>query len=99
MKVIYFLNLYNVTNCGWVGNESLLSIKHVGSRYVSTVDKLLILRNVLHVPYPKHNLLSIKQLCQDNNCIVVFDASSVCFKDKISGRILLHVSSTGDVYP
>ena len=31
--------------------------------------------------------------------MVVFDASSVCVKDKTSGRILLHASSTGNVYP
>jgi len=51
------------------------------------------------VPSLKHSLLFVKQLCQDNNCIVVFDDSSVCVNDKTSGNIRLLASSTGNVYP
>jgi len=91
--------VYNGTDCVQVRNESLLPIKHVGSCYVSTVDKPLIVRNVFHVSHLQHNLLSVKRLYQDNNCIVVFDPYSICIKDKTSGKILLHTSSTGNVYP
>ena len=92
-------SIYNGPDCLHVRNGSLLLIKHVGFRYVSTVDKPLVLRNVLYVPHLKHNLLSVKQLCQDNNCMIVFDTSSVCVKDKTSGRILVHTSSSRNVYP
>ena len=63
-----------------------------------TVSNPLVLNNILRVPTLKHNLLSVKELCQDNNCIVVFDASFVCVKEKISGKVLLHASSAGNVY-
>jgi len=82
-----------------VRNDTLLPVTHVGSLNIVTAHKPLILNRVLHVPALKHNLLSIKQLCQDNSCIVVFDASSFCVKDKISGKVLLYASSTGNVYP
>ena len=70
-------------------NGSLLPIKHIGSLSVPAVAKPLVLKSVLHVPSLKHNLLSVKQLYQDNNCIVVFDDSSVYVKDNTSGNILL----------
>ena len=92
-------SVYTGLDCVWVGNGYLLPIKHVGSRYVSTVAQPLVLTNILHVLKSKHNLLSVKQLCQDNNCIVVFDDPSVCVKDKTLGRSLLHASSIGNVYP
>ena len=82
-----------------VGNSTLLPIQHVGHLKIPTVTKPLVLNNVLHVPSLKHNLLSVKQLCKDNNCVVVFDDSSVCVKDKTSGNVLLHASLTGNVYP
>ena len=82
-----------------VGNGTLFPIKHVGQIIISRVAKPLALNNMLHVPSLKHNLLSVKQLCKGNNCVVVFDDSSVCIKDKTSGNFLLHASSTGNVYP
>jgi len=91
--------IYNGTDSIWIGNGSLLPIKQIGSFSVPTVAQPLILKRVLHVPSLKHNLLSVKQLCQDNNCIVVFDDSSVCVKDNTSGNILLRASSTSNVYP
>ena len=45
-----------------VGNGTLLPIKHVGSLNIPTVDKPLVLKDVLHVPIIKDNLLSVKQL-------------------------------------
>jgi len=88
---------YTGTDKVRVADGSLLPIKHVGWMNIPRVTKPLVLNNVLHVPTLKHNLLTVKQLYQDNNCIVVFDNSSVCVKDKISGKVLLHASSTGNV--
>ena len=90
---------YTGTNRVRVGNGTLLPTKHASHLKISIFTKPLVLNNVLHVPSLKHNLLSVKQLCQDNNCVVVFDDSSVCVKDKTSGNVLLHASSTRNVYP
>jgi len=61
-----------------VGNGSLPPITHVGSLNIPAAHTPLVLKRVLHVPSLKHNLSSVKQICQDNNCIVVFDDFFVC---------------------
>lgn len=81
-----------------VGNGTLLPIEHVGNAEISTSTRPLRLRNVLHVPKLQHNLLSVKQLCRDNNCSVLFDSSCVRVQDKTTGDVLLQASSPGHVY-
>lgn len=52
-----------------------------------------------HVHQLRHNLLSVKLLCHDNNCHVIFNANSVSIKDNTMGEVLLQASSVGNVYP
>jgi len=59
----------------------------------------LCLSSILHVPQLRQNLMYVKQVCQDNNCIVIFNDSYVRFKDNIVGEVLLQASSMGNVYP
>jgi len=75
-----------------VGNGTLLPIKHVGHSVLTTPIKPLRLSRFLHVPQLRHNLLSVRKLCRDNNCCVVFDSDSVLFKDKTTGEVLLQAS-------
>ena len=46
----------------------------------------LVLKNVLHVPQPSTNLVSIQKLTQDLSCRVIFDSSFCEFQDQGSGR-------------
>ena len=39
----------------------------------------------------KYNMLSVQKLCQDNNCDIGFDSSSVHVKDKVMRTTLLQV--------
>ena len=50
------------------------------------------------IPSLKHNLISVHQLCRDNNYSVIFNESSICVNDKISCRTLLYASSSGNFY-
>jgi len=43
--------------------------------------------------------MSIKRLCRDNNCQVIFDASTFSIQDKKTGTVLRQVKSSGDLYP
>lgn len=53
-----------------VGNGSKLSIAHTGKIYFPSLShKVLQLKNVLHVPYIKKNLVSVSQLAFDNNVL------------------------------
>jgi len=72
-----------------VGDDTVLPVVHVGNTSLASKHRPLTLKNVLHVPKLQHNLLSVRQFCRDNNCTVVFDASSVCVKDNTTGDILL----------
>ena len=51
-----------------------------------------------HAPKLCRHLLSVKQLCLDNNCHVVFNANCVSSKDNIIGEVLLQASSVNSVY-
>ena len=91
-------SVYSGTSLVKVGNETLLPIKHTGHSVITILVKPLRLSRVLHVPQLSHNLLSVRQLCRDNNCCVVFDFDSVLFKDKATSNVLLQVPSVGNVY-
>ncbi|XP_070008930.1 uncharacterized protein [Nicotiana sylvestris] len=90
---------YNGSDHVLVGNGSLLKIENIGYAQLPTPSRPLHLKSIFHVPHLRHNLLSVKRLCKDNNCAVNFDSSSVIVKDKASGQTLLQASSEGDVYP
>lgn len=72
-----------------IGDGTLLPIAHIGTSCLPSTQHPLSLTRVLHVPKLQHNLLFIRQLCQDNNCIVEFDSSSIRVKDNTSGNVLL----------
>ena len=61
--------------------------------------KPLCLSHVLRVAQLSYNLLSAKQLFYDNNYSVVFYYDFVCFKDNVTGNILLQAPSISNVYP
>ncbi|MDV3143314.1 MAG: GAG-pre-integrase domain-containing protein, partial [Sweet potato little leaf phytoplasma] len=75
-----------------VGNGTKLKISHTGSTVVpsSLNDASLVLKNILHVPDIKKNLISIASLTADNNVYVEFHSNYFLVKDKISRRVMLH---------
>ena len=82
-KSIYFGNaLVNICN------GTLLPVANIGNSSLPSKMRPLTLKNVLHVPKIQHNLLLVRQLCQDNNCTVVFYLSSIRAKDYLS---LIHI--------
>ena len=90
---------YRGNTDGIIGNRATLPISHAGQPHLQTSAKFLVLNNVSHVPDLQYNLLSIHQLCNDNNCTVKFDASFVHIKDKAMGTTILEGASDRGVYP
>ncbi|KAI4380894.1 hypothetical protein MLD38_007032 [Melastoma candidum] len=93
------LRPYDGSTKVFVGNGQSLPISGVGQVRLSTPVSSLSLVDVLYVPDLKHNLLSIKKLCLDNDCIVEFDTSSFLIKDRRTGSTLLHQQTNHPLYP
>ncbi|KAB2608352.1 hypothetical protein D8674_011520 [Pyrus ussuriensis x Pyrus communis] len=76
-----------------IGNGSSLPIKHIGSSAIHTSDHSLVLRKVLHVPNIARNLLSVKQLCADNNSWFICDECEFFVQDKKTREVVYHGKS------
>ena len=82
-----------------VGNGSKLCIAHTGKILVPSLDhKVLQLKNVLHVPCIKKNLLSVSQLAFDNNVFTEFHSNCCFVKDKETGQVLLQGTLKDGLY-
>lgn len=73
---------YKGTTSVIIGDGSKLPISCVGQVHLKTYANPLVLKNLLYLSKHLYNLLSVKQLCTDNNCSINFDVSSVHIKDK-----------------
>jgi hypothetical protein len=81
-----------------VGDGTGLQISHIGQISIPTTIKPLNLKNVLHVPNIKTNLLSVSQLCKTNHCSVEFFPGHFVVKDLKSGQALLQGPLKQDLY-
>ncbi|CAL9014239.1 unnamed protein product [Prunus brigantina] len=89
----------NVDENVTVGNGAGLTIQNLGTATISCAQSnSLHLPSVLHVPKLKANLLSVHQLCKDNNCFITFDVSGFYIQDKIIKAILLQGKSNQGLY-
>ncbi|KAM0960324.1 hypothetical protein ACFX2C_025377 [Malus domestica] len=76
-----------------------LSISHIGSSTLHTPLKSLQFNSVLCVPRLSQNLLSVHQLCLDNNCCLIYDAFCFWIQDKATGKILFQGRCSNGLYP
>ncbi|KAI4302140.1 hypothetical protein MLD38_037924 [Melastoma candidum] len=79
---------YSGTNSICIGDGARLPIIGIGQMSQATPPKDL---RLVDVPQLRHHLLSVKRLCNDNDCSVSFDASSFIVKDRRIGNILLRL--------
>ena len=66
-----------------VGNGMNLPIKHIGNVEFSSpyTSRILLLKNLLHVPKITKNLFSVSKFCFDNKVFFEFHASFCFAKD------------------
>ncbi|TXG55646.1 hypothetical protein EZV62_020902 [Acer yangbiense] len=68
-----------------VGNGKQLDISHVGLKSLPSLTKhSIILKQVLHVPEIRKNLLSVSRLVNDNDVFIEFHANCCFVKDKLT---------------
>lgn len=78
-----------------VGNGESLAINHISHAAISSYLKL---PTIFHVPQLKANLLSVHQLCKNNNCLISFDASGFCIQDRLTNQVLLRGKNNNCLY-
>lgn len=72
------------------GNGAGLHISHFGHSSLSTsINRVLSLNNLLHVPHITKNLISVSQFAKDNSVFFEFHHSFCCVKDPLTGKVLL----------
>ncbi|KAJ9553489.1 hypothetical protein OSB04_017534 [Centaurea solstitialis] len=81
-----------------VGNGKGLPILHIGSSHLYSPNKTFSLKDILHVPDIKQNLLSVQKFCLDNHVYFEFHSTFFVVKDKFTHTILLMGPSNGGLY-
>ncbi|KAL5768000.1 hypothetical protein ACOSQ2_014783 [Xanthoceras sorbifolium] len=82
-----------------VGSGSKLSIKHLGSSTLQTLDNsAIVLKDILHVPAITKNLLSISKFTRDNDIVAEFYSNYCLIKDLKSKKTLLRGTLTSGLY-
>lgn len=81
---------YQGTERVHLGNGSGLNISHLGSSVMTDSNKhSFLLKNLLHVPHIKKNLLSVSRFASDNKVYFEFHPDFCLVKDQLTHRILL----------
>jgi hypothetical protein len=76
-----------------------MEISHVGHSIIHTPNRDLNLKNILHVPSTKKNLLSVHRLTLDNNVFFEFHPDFFCIKDRDARSTLLRGPCQRGLYP
>lgn len=80
-------------------NRSGMAISHVGQSHIHTPYTSLLLKDVLHVPNTKKNLVSANRLASDNNVFLELHPKFFSIKDRATRRVLHRGPSEGGLYP
>lgn len=81
-----------------IGDGTGLKITHIGSLSFPYLSSNIKLNNVLHVPSISRNIISISQLCNDNNASIEFLPHSFILKDLTTGASLFQGPVKSGVY-
>jgi hypothetical protein len=76
-----------------------MQIIHVGNSTLHTPSRDLFLKNVLHVPSSKKNLVSIHRFTRDNHVFIEYHPYFFLVKDPSTKKVLLHGRCRGGLYP
>jgi hypothetical protein len=80
-------------------NGTGMRINHIGQSSIHTPIRNLHLKNILHVPSTKKNLVSVHRLASDNNVFLEFHRDYFLNKDRDTRSTLLEGPSRKGLYP
>ncbi|KAD2804381.1 hypothetical protein E3N88_37758 [Mikania micrantha] len=81
-----------------IGDGSSLKITHIGSLSLTFNSHSLLLTSVLCVPLVSKNIISISQLCTDNNLLIQFFSSNFLIKESKTNQLLHHGTASHGLY-
>lgn len=92
-------NTYAGNGQVYVGDGNSLPIKSTGDGILPTPSCPLLLKNILHVPGIKENLLSIAKMTRDNNCVFLLFPWGYAIKDLRTRRTIMEGPVRDNLYP
>lgn len=75
-----------------------MKIYNIGHFSVECHNRVILIKNLLHVPSTSKNLIFVKKFCGYNNVTFEFDVSKVLVKDKEIKGVLLEEKTKDDMY-
>jgi hypothetical protein len=82
----------------WTRTGFRIQALHTGHSSIHTVGRLLVLRNILHVPAITKHLLSVHKFTLDNKVFVEFHPWHFLIKDHLTRKTLLAGRCKGGLY-
>lgn len=82
-----------------VANGNTLHILNVGDLHLSTPSTTFLLKDILHVPNSKANLLSVSCHLIDHDILFLFDHHGFSIKDRRTGNLLCRDPLKGSLFP
>jgi histone deacetylase 1/2 len=76
-----------------------MSINNIGHSIIHTPCKNLYLKNILHVPSARKNLLSVKRLASDNKAFIEFHPHSFLLRIKPRRKSFIKVDARTTFIP
>lgn len=99
MSNLSFIHPYVGTKVIVMGNGTGAPITHIGSRILLTSPSNSIhLLNVLCAPNMTRNIISVSQLCADNNLVIEFLPDSFIIKDNLTRAHLIKGPNRQGIY-
>ena len=81
-----------------LGDGTGLQIAYIGSITLSSLSRSLMLKETLHVPLIRKNLIYVHKFTHDNNVTIEFHPFFYLVKDRIMGAVLMHGRCENGVY-
>jgi histone deacetylase 1/2 len=90
---------YNGKDQIHTASGACMNIKHIGHSTIHTPVRNIYLKNILHVPKAKKNLISAHRLAVDNNAFVEVHSRFFAIKDQVTKNLLLRGPCRNGFYP
>lgn len=94
----YVANNLNNMHIHYEYDDTSLKVFHIGLTILPIPNTNFHLKYIICVPNAKHNLIIVSKICKSKNAYVEFHSSFFCVKDQVTGVVLMHNPSNGNLF-